>query len=52
MEDDLGRDYGPLGPDMTPQEERRYLEGYLKDIEAEAADVKKRLEELNKKGKK
>ena len=34
---------------MTPEEERRYLKGYLKDIETEAAEVKRRIELLKNK---
>jgi hypothetical protein len=49
MEGDIGPYYGPEEPDMSPEEERRYLEGYLKDLEDETAEVRKRMEQLKKK---
>jgi len=53
--DDIPERFSPTLPGVNPyyreptrEEEKRYLEGIMKDMEEELEEIKKRLEELNK----
>lgn len=52
--DDIPERFPPASPGMKPyqkeptrEEEKNYLEGVVKDLEAELGEIKKRLEELD-----